>query len=199
MSSNDWHSKTNDNPRSPIGSNLPRGSCVAHALGDELKHFTFVGGAATALYIDDPAAPDVRPTNDIDCAVETVTYTAFSDLERRLRNLGFTHHPHGPICRWIVREIVVDIMPTQEGILSKDIEDVLAVFDGRKRVAAELVSADDRVRAYLQTTLSALNNHQDRDEILSRYFDTDEVGGARAQRARALIELFVAKPIAREP
>jgi len=100
-----------------------------HALGDELKHVTFVGGAATALYVDDPAAPDVRPTNDIDCAVETVTYTAFSDLER----------------------------------------------------------------------LCALNNHQDRDEILSRYFDTDEVGRARAQRARALIELFVAKPIAPEP
>ena len=35
----------------------------------------FVGGAAVTLWITDPAAPPVRPTNDVD-VVEATTRTA---------------------------------------------------------------------------------------------------------------------------
>ena len=77
---------------------------------------TFVGGATTALYIDDRCA-DARPTQDVDCAVQVASYAEFAKLEVELRTLGFLHHPGGPICRWLWRDTVVDVMPTDEAIL----------------------------------------------------------------------------------
>lgn len=39
---------------------------IAHALGELNERAVFVGGAVVSLYVDDPAADDVRPTQDID-------------------------------------------------------------------------------------------------------------------------------------
>ena len=43
---------------------------VAQGLKNLREEVVFVGGTTTAFYIDDPAAPDARPTNDVDCIVE---------------------------------------------------------------------------------------------------------------------------------
>ena len=96
---------------------LARIELVARGFGELLDRMTFVGGATTALYIDDPGAPDVRPTQDVDCAVQVASYAEFAKLEVELRTLGFLHHPGGPICRWLWRDTVVDVMPTDEAIL----------------------------------------------------------------------------------
>ena len=42
---------------------------VARALGDLNNRVVYVGGAVVSLYIDDPAAADVRPTDDIDISL----------------------------------------------------------------------------------------------------------------------------------
>ena len=39
---------------------------IALALGELNERVVFVGGAVVSLYIDDPAADDVRPTKDLD-------------------------------------------------------------------------------------------------------------------------------------
>lgn len=39
---------------------------VAMALGDLHSQVVYVGGAVVSLYADDPAAEDVRPTEDVD-------------------------------------------------------------------------------------------------------------------------------------
>ncbi|MCP4447623.1 MAG: hypothetical protein GY811_20130 [Myxococcales bacterium] len=39
---------------------------VARALGDFRSEVVFVGGATLGLLVSDPAAPMVRPTDDID-------------------------------------------------------------------------------------------------------------------------------------
>lgn len=42
---------------------------AAQNLGDLCSEFVFLGGCATALFITDPASPDVRSTMDVDCIV----------------------------------------------------------------------------------------------------------------------------------
>ena len=79
----------------------------------------FLGGAATGLLITDPAAPEMRPTDDVDVVVEVISWVEYSRVEEELRGLGFSHrHAAGdPICRWSITGIIVDVMPTDETIL----------------------------------------------------------------------------------
>ena len=43
---------------------------IVRALGDLNERVVYVGGAVVSLYINDPAADDVRPTDDIDISLE---------------------------------------------------------------------------------------------------------------------------------
>jgi hypothetical protein len=92
---------------------------VAKGLSPLKSEVVFVGGAILALYLDDPAMPEIRPTNDVDCVVELVGRSAYHALEKRLRTLGFKHDISDKrlICRWIFEGITVDVMPTDESIL----------------------------------------------------------------------------------
>lgn len=93
---------------------------VAAALGDLCDEVVFIGGATTALYIDDPASPPPAPSDDVDCVVEIATEEAYRKLEAELRKRGFKD-PIGdenpPICRKYYDGIQVDVMPTEESIL----------------------------------------------------------------------------------
>jgi len=46
---------------------------IARALGGLNNRVVYVGGAVVGLYIDDPAAGEVRPTQDIDISLEITT------------------------------------------------------------------------------------------------------------------------------
>ena len=85
-------------------------------LGEEV---VFLGGLAMALLISDPAAPDVRPTEDVDVIVEVTSYAGYSQLEERLRANGFTQprEEKSVIYRWVKDGLKIDIMPTDESIL----------------------------------------------------------------------------------
>ena len=54
------------------------------------QQVVFVGGASVALYATETAAPESRPTDDVDCVVEAGTRHAHHLLEEELRGLGFT-------------------------------------------------------------------------------------------------------------
>lgn len=95
---------------------------VAEGLGDLNSEVVFVGGATTALYIDDEGAPTPTPSDDVDFIVELKSGHAFAELERKLRERGFSEPPFDrlnshPICRKIFRGIQVDVMPTSGAIL----------------------------------------------------------------------------------
>jgi hypothetical protein len=92
---------------------------VAKSLGALGDQFVFVGGAVTGLLVTDPAAPEARFTEDVDLAIEMVSITAYYRLEEQLRDLGFTNslEPGAPICRWSIHNTIVDIMPTDLGLL----------------------------------------------------------------------------------
>ena len=76
---------------------------VARQLDEELREaLVFVGGAVVGLLITDPAAPSVRPTEDVDLIVQTLALADYRAIERRLIEQGFTHDlsADAPICRW---------------------------------------------------------------------------------------------------
>lgn len=92
---------------------------IAEGLKDLNEKVLFVGGAVCGLYATDSAAQDARPTNDVDCVVEMMSYHEHALFEEKLRQLHFKNdiRPSAPICRWIYKDEVVDIMPDNEDIL----------------------------------------------------------------------------------
>ena len=88
---------------------------VALALGDLNDKVVFVGGAMISLYIDDPAAEDVRPTKDIDLTFRIVNIGELEELRESLSNRGFSQSSEDDvICRFRLGDIKVDVMSTKE-------------------------------------------------------------------------------------
>ena len=90
---------------------------AAHHLAPLLDRVVFLGGAAATLLVTDKAAPVSRVTRDIDVAIEVSSSLAYHQLEKKLRAMGFEEVRDGPICRWTVGGILIDVMPTEEEIL----------------------------------------------------------------------------------
>ena len=92
---------------------------VANGLGGLKDEMVFVGGAVAELYADNPAASEIRPTIDVDCVIEISSKLQFARLEDNLRARGFKNDTSkgAPICRWIYKDIKVDVMPTDSKVL----------------------------------------------------------------------------------
>lgn len=88
---------------------------VALALGELNEKVVFVGGAMISLYIDDPAAEDVRPTKDIDITFRIVSTGELEKLREKLSHCGFSQSSEDDvICRFRLQDIKVDVMSTKE-------------------------------------------------------------------------------------
>lgn len=92
---------------------------VANGLGELKDEMVFVGGAVAELYADNPAASEIRPTLDVDCVIEISSRLQFNKMEENLRAKGFKNDTSAgaPICRWIYKDIKVDVMPTDSDVL----------------------------------------------------------------------------------
>ena len=97
--------------------NITRIKAVYNALEELANGVVFVGGATVSLYTDRPA-PEVRPTDDVDILVELTNYSGYAAVEEKLREKGFVNDiESGVICRYTIKGITVDIMPTSGKIL----------------------------------------------------------------------------------
>jgi hypothetical protein len=99
--------------------NLQRLDRVATCLGEINDEVVYLGGCVAGLLVAEAFAPQVRPTKDVDLIIELVSRTEFYELEQKLLELGFGR-PAGddhPICRWVVKDILVDVMPIDPAIL----------------------------------------------------------------------------------
>lgn len=214
---------------------------VASRLGPLLDKVVFLGGAATGLLITDTAAPDVRPTLDVDVIVEISSRLDYYKLEESLRALGFKpdQEEGAPICRWIIDRIKVDVMPTDEKILgfsnrwyrpaikdavemelpggmqihmvtapyflatkieafygrgkgdymaSHDMEDIIALVDGRPEIIDDIRASPSELRGYLAETFQAFLKDERFIESLPGHLPPDQASQARVAMLRARIE-----------
>jgi predicted nucleotidyltransferase len=89
---------------------------VAAALKELKDKIIFVGGAVVSLYVDDPSSNEIRPTADVDLAINLLNYADWAHMQERLAELGFYPNPQGhAICSYTYKGILVDIMPSKEG------------------------------------------------------------------------------------
>lgn len=181
---------------------------VAQRLGDLNNDVVYVGGVVAGLLITDPAAPEIRATNDVDCIVEVATR---ADYDTRIRGLllskGFAEMQGEdiPICAWTIEGMRVDVMPTNdalgfynpwyEGAMrsaelmdlgpvaikvisapyflatklvafesrgnedfmgSHDLEDIVALVDGRLELIENIRDADEEVTSFLKMKIADL-------------------------------------------
>jgi len=97
--------------------NTTRIKVVHNALGELAGRFFFVGGATVSLYTD-RMADEVRPTDDVDILIELTGRVDYAVLEEQLRSKGFINDvASGVICRYKIKGVTVDVMPTSETIL----------------------------------------------------------------------------------
>ncbi|XUO86755.1 hypothetical protein RVM26_14220 [Halomonas sp. KM072] len=199
-----------------ISSHIAMIAKVAQALGsDLLQQVAFVGGCTTGLLLtDDFSREQVRHTDDVDLIVHVVGYMGMHELEKVLRQRGFSHSldENDPICAMKLDELRVDFMPdtghaygftnrwyaealstAQPFVLtdtvtihlvqpvyflatkleaykgrgkcdpleSRDVEDLLALVDGREELLAEVAGASQELRTYLAEELAELLRHPD--------------------------------------
>ena len=205
---------------------------AARLLKPLLGELVFVGGCTTALLITDKAAADVRPTFDVDAIAEITSYAAYADFSERLRKIGFAEDTTegAPICRWLQKKTILDVMPLDEKILgfsnrwyrpamesaeerelerglrirvvtavyfcatkleafagrgkddylsSRDLEDLVAVIDGRAELVQEIRSAQEEVRAYIASEINKLLGTQAFVDALPGYLLPDAASQAR--------------------
>lgn len=87
---------------------------VALALKEINEEVIYVGGATVCLYINDPAADDVRPTKDIDISLSVASLTELEIIREKLNKRGFIQTAEDSIiCRFRYEDIAVDVMNTQ--------------------------------------------------------------------------------------
>ena len=87
---------------------------IALALGQMNSQVVYVGGATVSLYINDPAADDVRPTKDVDISLAIATLGELEAIREELIQKNFTQSPEdNVICRFRYEDIKVDVMSTK--------------------------------------------------------------------------------------
>lgn len=97
--------------------NIVRIKAVYGALQELADQVVFVGGATVSLYAD-RQTEEARPTDDVDILVELTTYKDYAAIEDKLKEKGFVNDVESRVvCRYKIRGIVVDVMPTNERIL----------------------------------------------------------------------------------
>ncbi len=95
--------------------NLGALRAVADRLDQVGLNYAFIGGSIVNLLLDNPGLSPARPTDDFDVILGVVTTERYSEVEARIRRLGFEHdtRENAPLCRWVLGNLTVDIMPTE--------------------------------------------------------------------------------------
>lgn len=87
---------------------------IAVALSELNEQVIYVGGAVVSLYINDPAADDVRPTKDVDISLSIATLSELEAIREDLTKKGFIQTAEdNVICRFRYDDVKVDVMNTK--------------------------------------------------------------------------------------
>ena len=88
---------------------------IAQTLGDLNDQVVYVGGAVASIYADDPGAPEIRPTKDVDVVIEVVSALELETFRQQLaeRDIHFAKDAK-VMCRFKYQNIYLDVMATKE-------------------------------------------------------------------------------------
>lgn len=103
-----------------VSNNLAMLMRVVDRLGPLRERLVFLGGAVTEFFITERGGPGPRQTKDVDVVIDVVNLGEYSEtLREQLVALGLREDTRegAPVCRWILDDIIVDIMPTRGEIL----------------------------------------------------------------------------------
>lgn len=75
---------------------------IAEGMQDLNERLVYVGGAMAGVYATDPAATEPRTTLDVDCVVDSTSYSKHAAFEELLRQRHFQNDqtpdaPHLPL------------------------------------------------------------------------------------------------------
>lgn len=220
---------------------------VADRLNSLGLDYAFVGGTIVNFLLDHPELSPARPTDDVDVILEVVTAQRYSEVEAKLRGLGFDHDMRqgAPRCRWVLEALTVDIMPTDGAFLglntawfkealatateqefahtrlklissvaflatklvafadrgdrdyygSHDLEDLVAVIDGREQIVAEVDRAPASLRGYVIESVQHLIDSPAFNEALAGHLPADRASQQRLPSLRGKLHGIAALQI----
>lgn len=164
---------------------------VARRLGELKDRVVFVGGCATGLFITDPAMPDIRVTQDVDVIVEVTSRREYYRLEKELRKHGFRQDMQegSPVCRWLIDTPPAYFLATKieafggrgsgDYMASHDIEDIIAVLDGRPEIVTEIRNSSDDLKMFLAETFGLLLTNSEFLDAIPGHLPPDRASQAR--------------------
>lgn len=96
--------------------------------------FAFLGGSLLTLLITDKTVDAIRVTKDVDVMMNIRTRKEYHEADSELEKRGFRHDTRegAPICRWVMDDLTVDMLPIREDVLgwrSRWFEDALVHAD----------------------------------------------------------------------
>lgn len=194
---------------------------VVDRLAPLHDRLVFLGGAVTELLITAPGRRSSRHTKDVDVVINVVNLGEYSEtLREQLVGLGLREDVRegAPVCRWLLDDLIVDIMPTRGDILgfscewyqlafdtarpislpngvtirlvtpacflatkltafadrgrrnpiaSHDLEDVIAVIDGRPEIVGDVTAAPANLRAAIAAKFGELLARPDAEDVVA--------------------------------
>ena len=145
---------------------------IAQALGDLNQSVVFVGGAVVSVYADDPAADDIRPTQDVDLTLTLLDFNQ-QNLDKQLASLGFHPDIHGhSICSYHYNDIAVDIMAATDTMRGPTNQWYQVGFESLQTI--EIQSTTIQILSapcYLTTKFEAFNHRGNNDYRTSHDFE----------------------------
>lgn len=91
---------------------------VAESLEELVHECYFVGGAVNSVYATRTISEAPRSTMDVDFVIDIKGYGKYVHFAEKLREKGFKEALDSEVvCRWYIKGIIVDVMPTDESIL----------------------------------------------------------------------------------
>ncbi|MHB1220430.1 MAG: nucleotidyl transferase AbiEii/AbiGii toxin family protein [Gammaproteobacteria bacterium] len=147
---------------------------MARKLGPLNEEVVYVGGCSTALFMTDSLLLDVRPTKDVDCIVDIVSRSEYYKFSKKLEKQGFKQLLNeSVICRWRYDDVILDVMPTDEEILTfgnhwykEAITKPIA-----HQLADELIVKSITAPYLLATKIEAFHARGNRDFLVSHDFE----------------------------
>jgi hypothetical protein len=145
---------------------------IAQALGDLNESVVFVGGAVVSIYADDPAADEIRPTQDVDLTLKLLDFNQ-RELDAKLAERGFHPDIQGhAICTYKYNDIAVDIMASTDSMRGPTNRWYSIGFDSIQKIQIEGVLIQILSAAcYLATKFEAYNHRGNGDYRTSHDFE----------------------------